>query len=330
MDAQAQLDARLEEYQERGVTRIKLGLTDIDGVLRGKYVALGKFASLMRSGGGFCDCVLGWDVDDQLYGDSDGAYTGWHTGFPDAPYRLVVDSERWLDEEQCPYFIAEFVGTDGGPHPLCPRTLLATQLAALAEQGLTLKSGFEYEFFVFDETPHSVREKGYRDMTPLTPGNFGYSVLRTSTEAELFGGLMDYADALGLPLEGLHCETGPGVWEAALVAQTGLAAADNASLFKTFAKVFFQRRELIATFMAKWSMDYPGQSGHFHFSFLDGDENRFPRRRRGTRHGRSAASRGGWPQALPAGVVAAHCAHHQQLHAARQRCLGAHSGHMGG
>ena len=110
----------------------------------------------------------------------------------------------------------------------------------------------------------------------MTPGNFGYSVLRASTGAELFHGLMDCCDDLGCPLEGLHCETGPGVWEAALHAVDGMASADQAALFKTFAKVFFQRRGLLATFMAKWSMDYPGQSGHFHFSLLGDDgANRF-------------------------------------------------------
>ena len=49
----------------------------------------------------------------------------------------------------------------------------------------------------------------------------------------------------------------------------GLAAADKASLFKTFAKVYAQKAGKIATFMAKWSPDYPGQSGHLHLSLQD-------------------------------------------------------------
>jgi len=59
------------------------------------------------------------------------------------------------------------------------------------------------------------------------------------------------------------------VWEAALKPSDGLEAADRANLFKTFSKVFFQKQECMATFMAKWSMDYPGQSGHFHISLCD-------------------------------------------------------------
>ena len=261
------LAKKLADYQQRGVSRLKLGLTDIDGVIRGKYLSLDKLKTLLADGGGFCDCVFGWDADDQLY-DSDG-YTGWHSGFPDAGYRLLPDTERWLEDENCPYFIAEFVGDGGEPHPLCPRTQLEQALARLAKHGLTLMSGFEYEFFVFAETPHSVRDKGYRNLKPLTPGNFGYSVLRATAHSDLFTGFMDHCQALSLDLEGLHCETGPGVWEAALKARYGAEAADRANLFKTFAKAFFQKRDLMATFMAKWSMDYPGQSGHFHFSLVD-------------------------------------------------------------
>ncbi len=261
------LDSRLAEYRRRGVRRVKLGLTDLDGVIRGKYVSLDKLEGLLAKGGGFCDCVLGWDVNDQLY--DRGTFTGWHTGFPDAEFRLVADSERWLAEEGCPYFIGQFVGQQGSPHPLCPRTRLVQVLERLDAAGLSLLSGFEYEFFVFEHTPHDVRARGYRNLKPLTPGNFGYSVLRASSHAELFNGLMDYCLDLDCPVEGLHCETGPGVWEAALHARPGTDAADQAALFKTFAKVFFQRRDCLATFMAKWSMDYPGQSGHYHFSLLD-------------------------------------------------------------
>ena len=278
LDSVGLLQQKLAGYRERGVSRVKLGLTDLDGVVRGKYVNLDKFTGLMQQGGGFCDCVFGWDLHDELYDES--RYTGWHTGFPDARYRLLADTERWLAEEGCPYFIGEFLGDGGGPHPLCPRTLLNRVLVRLAGHGLALHSGFEYEFFVFEETPHSVRDKGYRNLRPLTPGSFGYSVLRATAQSDLFTGLMDYCGSLDLDLEGLHCETGPGVWEAALKARDGIEAADRANLFKTFAKAFFQKRGLMATFMAKWSMDHPGQSGHFHFSLLGGDgdsagENRF-------------------------------------------------------
>ena len=74
---------------------------------------------------------------------------------------------------------------------------------------------------------------------------------------------------MGLPIEGLHEEAGPGVLEAAIQASDALRAADNAALFKTFVKVLAQKRQKIATFMAKWSAEWPGLSGHIHVSLSD-------------------------------------------------------------
>ena len=71
---------------------------------------------------------------------------------------------------------------------------------------------------------------------------------------------------MDMAIEGLHTETGPGVLEAAIGVDEVLNAADKAVLFKTFTKVIAQRRGLMATFMAKWSKDWPGQSGHIHLS----------------------------------------------------------------
>ena len=298
----AEVEAKIRGYRDAGAGRAKLALTDIDGVLRGKYVSLDKLESLFASGGGFCDCVLGWDVADQLYDSA--AFTGWHTGFPDAQFRLKADTERWLPDEGVPFFLGEFVGNDGTDHPLCPRTRLRAVLERAAAQRIGVKLGFEYEFFVFSETPQSVRDKGYRKLTPITPGNFGYSIIRSSTQSEIFNALFAYCESIGCPLEGLHCETGPGVWEAALGVADALSAADRATLFKTLCKVFFQKRGAMATFMAKWSMCYPGQSGHCHLSFWRDEQNLFYDR--AAQHSASAQQRhalGGLRRYLPEWLV---------------------------
>ncbi|MDB5558666.1 MAG: glutamine synthetase [Enterovirga sp.] len=88
-----------------------------------------------------------------------------------------------------------------------------------------------------------------------------------------------------MALEGLHTETGPGVLEAAIAVDDALRAADKAALFKTFVKVLAQRRGLMATFMAKWSNDWPGQSGHIHLSLRDKESGRPVFREEGAEHG---------------------------------------------
>ena len=164
------------------------------------------------------------------------------------------------------FFLGEF---DGPAAELCPRRLLRRVVDRAANMGLAATVAAEFEFFVFDETPNSVREKGYRDLKNLTPGWFGYSMLRSSVESDFYHALLKLCDDMDMPLEGLHTETGPGVLEAAIQYTDALAASDRAVIFKTFAKVLAERQGRMLTFMAKWSNAYPGQSGHLHLSLRD-------------------------------------------------------------
>jgi glutamine synthetase len=72
-----------------------------------------------------------------------------------------------------------------------------------------------------------------------------------------------------VPLEGLHTETGPGVYEAAITYSGVLEAADRAILFKTGVKEIAYLHGIIASFMAKWNEQLPGCSGHVHQSLWD-------------------------------------------------------------
>jgi glutamine synthetase len=254
--------------EERGLAHVKVGVFDNDGVLRGKYMAREKFFSALDKGFGFCDVVLGWDSNDQLYDNA--KYTGWHTAYPDAPVRVLPESCRELPmEDNALFFLGEFAE---GAESVCPRAVLRRVLARAAGMGFDVSAAAEFEFFMFRETPDSIREKGYRGLQTLTPGYFGYSVLRSSVHSEFYHALLKLCEDMRFPLEGLHTETGPGVLEAAIQYTDALEAADRGALFKTFTKVLAQRSGYMATFMAKWSKDWPGQSGHLHVSLRRRDD----------------------------------------------------------
>jgi glutamine synthetase len=74
----------------------------------------------------------------------------------------------------------------------------------------------------------------------MTPGMFGYSLLRIANQSyfqEVYDKCLDFK----IPIEGLHTETGPGVYEAAITYTDSLTLADRAFLFKTVVKEIAQK-----------------------------------------------------------------------------------------
>jgi glutamine synthetase len=124
----------------------------------------------------------------------------------------------------------------------------------------------EFEWFNFRETPHSWAGKNGQPPEPITPGMFGYSILRMADNPGFFNALMDDMLAFGVPIEGLHTETGPRRLRGGDRLLRALEQADRAILFKTGAREIGKRFGVMPSFIAKWSPKYPGCSGHIHQS----------------------------------------------------------------
>lgn len=184
-----------------------------------------KFFSAIESGFSFCDVVLGWDSKDKLYDNA--TYTGWHTGYPDTLVRILPETCRELIfEENKLLFMAEFAGK---AEALCHRALLRRIVQKADSMGFVAYGALEYEFFMFDETHDSVRAKGFRDLKPITPDVFGYSILRNTVHADLYHQILNMSEIMDFLIEGLHAETWPGVIEAAIAVDKVDAAGDKAA-----------------------------------------------------------------------------------------------------
>lgn len=252
--------------------RVKVAVVDLDGVLRGKYIHKRKFLSALEKGFGFCNVVFGWDCGDMAYGNSH--YTGWHTGYPDAHAQLDPSTYREIPwEDNVPFMLGHFVESPSGDQylPICPRQLVQRMAEKAKGMGFSTLFGCEYEWFNFSETPESLAEKDYRNPQPLTPGMFGYSLLRSAYRNAYFTDLMEFANGFDVPLEGIHTETGPGVYEAALLATDVVEQADRAVLFKSLVKEIAYQHHIIPSFMARWNDTLPGCSGHLHQSLWSAD-----------------------------------------------------------
>jgi glutamine synthetase len=258
----------LEQIKQSDLQQVKIAVTDIDGVLRGKYLSKGSFLSAASNGLGFCDIVFGWDISDAQNPDT--TFTGSHSGFPDVKACVDLDTFRqdpW--DNGTPLFLADFVNEQGEPLALCPRQLLKRIIQRAAEMGLCIISAIEYEWFNFNETPQSLQRKNYCFPEPLTPGMFGYSLQRTAGNQSYVTALLEQMRAFGVPLDGLHTETGPGVYEAAIECADPLQAADRAVLFKMGVKSIGRSFGIMPSFIAKWNPELPGCSGHVHQSLWD-------------------------------------------------------------
>lgn len=259
-------DAQIIEYVKNHPSgKVKLAITDIDGILRGKYISTEKFLSVLQHEMGFCEVVFGWDANDASY--DNGSFSGWHTGYPDKPVKLDLQTFRKIPwENGVPFFLADFTGAAAA---ICPRNVLKRTIEAAATLGFAPYFSQEFEWFNFEETPHSANEKKFSGLRPLSPGMFGYSILRSTYRNDFFTDLFELLVKFDIPIEGLHTETGPGVLEAAIAYAPILEAADRAVLFKTAVKEIAYKHGVMATFMAKWNESLPGCGGHIHQSLWD-------------------------------------------------------------
>jgi glutamine synthetase len=266
----------LQQLAAQHATKVKLAATDIDGVLRGKVMSFEKFSSIAEKGFGFCDVIFGWDSGDAAYDNA--SFTGWHTGYPDATALVDMNTFRAIPwENDLPFFLADFGDAWGNGLPVCPRSLLRKITNQAKDAGYLPSFSQEFEWFNFVNNINELYEHKFRDLRPITHGMFGYSLLRASQHSAFFHDLFDLLAKFNVPLEGLHTETGPGVYEAAIVYAELPEAADRAVLFKSAVKEIGHRHGVLPTFMAKFSEQLPGCSGHVHQSLwsTDGKQNLF-------------------------------------------------------
>ncbi|MEX2589391.1 MAG: glutamine synthetase, partial [Chitinophagales bacterium] len=80
------LEEIISKIKDSEHNKVKVAVSDLEGILCGKFMHKEKFLSALEGGFGFCNVVFGWDTDDELYENS--KITGWHSGYPDVEARI--------------------------------------------------------------------------------------------------------------------------------------------------------------------------------------------------------------------------------------------------
>ncbi|KIY43453.1 glutamine synthetase/guanido kinase [Fistulina hepatica ATCC 64428] len=256
--------AELEGLLENDI-KVKVA---VDGVLRGKLMSKEKFISAAISDGfGFCSVIFGWDIHDMVY-SRELLISNRANGYRDVLASIDLSTYRRIPwENNVPFFLVSFLDPDTKePIVVDPRGILKIVTDRAAAAGWQPYAGVEFEYFNFKENAVSANDKGFSNLSPLTPGMHGYSLLRSQLNNGYFHKLFDDAAAFEVPVEGHHTETGPGVYETALAYTSALRMADNAILYKFTAKSIGMQHDIIPSFMAKPWSNLPGCSGHIHVS----------------------------------------------------------------
>ncbi|KAE9409456.1 glutamine synthetase/guanido kinase [Gymnopus androsaceus JB14] len=251
--------------------KVKVAGIDVDGVLRGKFMSKEKFLSAASSDGfGFCSVIFGWDIHDAVY-SRELLISNKANGYRDLLASIDLSTYRRIPwENNVPFFLVSFLDPDTKePLVVDPRGIMRITSDRATSLRRSCYAGVEYEFFNFKETPVSLAEKKFQNLTPLTPGMHGYSLLRTQLNNDYFHAIFDEALKFGVDIEAHHTETGPGVLETALAYTDALRMADNAILFKFLTKSIGMQYGVVPTFMAKPWGNLPGCSGHTHVSLRD-------------------------------------------------------------
>ncbi len=146
------------------------------------------------------------------------------------------------------------------------RYVLRRVLERAEAMGYRPELALELEFRLWREDQRSLREKQWRNLTPLSPTTSCYVIHRSTGDDFLVGKLRRLMDAYAVPVEGYNREHGEGMYEMNLRHTAGMEAADRALLFRNGVKEICLLDGMTASFMAKPFANEDGNSGHLHQS----------------------------------------------------------------
>jgi len=229
-------------------------VADYDIGLRGKMIRAEKSR---KPGLAFCTIVYGLSLVDEV---TDTPFSNAGNGYPDA--LLAVDEATRVELPWRPgvdAVIADLTGVDGRPLDLSPRAVLAALCNRYAKLGLVPVLGFEYEVWLFREDSDGRRR-------PLGRTENAYSLYRCAEIDDLAMEFVARMGKIGIEIEMVHAELGPGFFEFTLAPEPAGRACDKAARARQYLRDLCAERGLHASFMAKPYADKSGAGGHVHSS----------------------------------------------------------------
>lgn len=264
------LDELAQMVESGAVETVVTAFTDLYGRQMGKRVT-GEFflEQVARSGMHACDYLL--TVDMPMEPVPGYRYANWELGYGDfhcVPDLSTLRLATWLDKSA--YVICDLYDEKThGQVSVAPRSILNRQIAAAEEMGYLAQGASELEYFIFDETYKSAREKEYVKLEHFGAYIEDYHLLQGTREEVLNAAARKHLTSSGIPVESSKGEWGPGQHELNIRYADVRTMADHHTIYKQCFKDLAYQLGLSVTFMAKYDASTAGSSSHIHLSLWD-------------------------------------------------------------
>jgi glutamine synthetase len=271
----ARLDVLRKQMRSGEVDTLIVAFTDMQGRLMGKRASAAAFLDgLVDHGPHFCTYLLGTDME---MNTPDGfRLTSWETGYGDwiaSPDWETLRLLPWQDRTAL-VLCDVIVEATHEEVAVSPRTILKRQIAAAAEQGLAIKAGSEFEYYLLTDTYEDAHRKDYMDLATFGHYNEDYHLLQATKAEPVHGQLRRLMAEARIPIDFSKGEAAPGQHEVNIRYDDALESADRSVVFKHGAKEIAWLAGYGLTFMAKPDHTWTGSSGHIHLSAWDAGTDR--------------------------------------------------------
>lgn len=271
----------LDRVEKDGLETIRLSFVDQHGVLRGKTIVAAALGSAFRDGLAMTSTLLFKDTSHRtvfpVWDDDIGFGEGRFTGASDVMIALDPSTFQVLPwSPHCGWVLCDLRDKTGGEIPFCTRSILRRSVDRLADDGMAMICGLEFEFYIFrlDEPHLSHADSGMPANPPETSLiAHGYQYL-TEARYDALEDIMDdirrISQKLNLPVRSTEAEFGPSQCEFTFAPGSPLAQADATMLFRSLVKQVCARKGLHATFMCRPRLEGIVPSGlHMHQSVIE-------------------------------------------------------------
>ena len=254
-DARAALVARA---REEGISELWVICHDLSGRAQVRSVPYQRLDRVVADGVSFARANIDFNVlDHQVPDFAFGAETGDFLAVPDPATYARVPHHPGAART---YSLLH--DADGKPWAGCARAALSAMDARYMTRGLALRVAFEPECYLLP-----MADDGRRPAARTTM----FSLNALESQRVLMSQVMTSVAEMGVELEQVAPEFGPGQYEINIAHQPPLRAADDVMTVKEELRALARAAGFIATFMPKLFADMPGSGVHVHLGAVSSD-----------------------------------------------------------